>query len=147
MERTFILIKPGVLQRRLVGEVVSRFERKGLKIVALKMVRMDEDLAERHYAEHVGKPYYAPLVSYMCSGPSIAAVLEGEGAIALVRKLLGPTSVEDAPAGTIRGDFAAHTRKNIVHASDSPASAAREIALYFDEREFFEWEDGNDEWY
>ncbi len=147
MERTFVMIKPGVLHRRLVGEVLSRFERKGLKIVAMKMTRMDESIASEHYAEHVGKPYYDPLVSYMISGPVIAAVLEGDGVIAIVRRLLGPTSIDQALPGTIRGDFAMHTRKNIVHASDSPESAEREIALYFQKDEFFEWEDKNDEWF
>lgn len=141
------MIKPGVLHRRLVGEVLSRFERKGLKIVAMKMTRMDESIASEHYAEHVGKPYYDPLVSYMISGPVIAAVLEGDGVIAIVRRLLGPTSIDQALPGTIRGDFAMHTRKNIVHASDSPESAEREIALYFQKDEFFEWEDKNDEWF
>ncbi|MDR1970971.1 MAG: nucleoside-diphosphate kinase [Treponema sp.] len=147
MEQTFVMLKPGVLQRRIAGEVLGRFERKGLKIIALKLLRLDRKLVEAHYAEHRGRDFYEKLVEYTLSGPVIAMVLEGEDAVAVVRKLTGPTSLLEAPAGTIRGDYAAKTRLNIVHASDSPAGAEREIALFFCPDEFCPWEDGNAPWF
>jgi nucleoside-diphosphate kinase len=147
MERTLVLLKPGVLQRRIAGEVLSRFERKGLKISALKLLRMDKPLVEAHYAEHRGKDFYNKLVEYTLSGPVVALILEGDEAIALARRLAGPTNLLDAPPGTIRGDYAAQTRLNIVHASDSPTSAEREIALFFEAHEICPWEDGNREWF
>ena len=147
MERTFVMLKPGVLQRRILGEALRRFERKGLRIVALKLTRMDQALAEAHYAEHRGKDFYEKLVEYSLSGPVVALILEGEDAIAATRRLIGPTSVADAAPGTIRGDFASQTRLNIVHASDSPAAAERETALFFAPGEIFPWEDGNARWH
>jgi nucleoside-diphosphate kinase len=147
MEKTFVMLKPGVLQRRITGEVLNRFERKGLKIVALKLLRMDRGMVEAHYAEHRGRDFYEKLVEYTLSGPVIVMVLEGEEAIAVVRRLTGPTSLLEASAGTIRGDYAARTRLNIVHASDSPASAEREIALFFKGEEFCPWDDGNQDWF
>ncbi|MDR2135803.1 MAG: nucleoside-diphosphate kinase [Treponema sp.] len=147
MEKTFVMLKPGVLQRRIAGELLSRFERKGLKTLALKLLRMDRGMVEAHYAEHKGRDFYEKLVEYTLSGPVIAMVLEGEGAVAVVRRLIGPTSLPDAPAGTIRGDYAARTRLNIVHASDSAASAEREIALFFKPEEFCPWDDGNQDWF
>jgi nucleoside-diphosphate kinase len=147
MERTFVMLKPGVLQRRLAGEVLSRLERKGLKIIALKLLRLDNALVEAHYAEHRGKVFYEKLVDYTLSGPVVAMILEGPGAIALVRRLAGPTDTGESLPGTIRGDFAGSTRLNIVHASDSPESAAREIALFFKDGEICEWEDGNAQWF
>ncbi|WP_026043541.1 nucleoside-diphosphate kinase [Treponema primitia] len=147
MEKTFVMLKPGVLQRRIVGEVLSRFERKGLKILALKLVQMDQAMVEAHYAEHKGKDFYEKLVSYTLSGPVVAMILEGEEAISAVRRLVGPTDIHNAQPGTIRGDFAYRTRLNIVHASDSTASAEREISLFFKPQEIVEWEDGNDQWY
>jgi len=147
MERTFAMLKPGVLQRRIVGEVLSRFERKGLKIVGLKLMHLDRTLVEAHYKEHVGKDFYEKLVAYTLSGPVVAMVLQGDGVIATVRRLVGPTDVNNALPGTIRGDFAYQTRLNIVHASDSPASAEREINLFFKEHEIFDWEDGNERWF
>jgi nucleoside-diphosphate kinase len=147
MERTLVLLKPGVLQRRIAGELISRFERKGLKIIALKLLRMDRSLVETHYAEHRGRDFYDKLVEYTLSGPVAAMILEGEEAIALVRRLAGPTNLLEAPPGTIRGDYAARTRLNIVHASDSPASAEREIPLFFRADEICPWEDGNREWF
>jgi nucleoside-diphosphate kinase len=147
MEKTLVMLKPGVLQRRIAGELLNRFERKGLKIVALKLLRMNREMAEAHYAEHRGRDFYEKLVEYTLSGPVIAVVLEGEEAIAVVRRLTGPTNLTEAPAGTIRGDYAARTRLNIVHASDSPASAEREIALFFRPGEFCPWEDGNQDWF
>lgn len=146
MERTLVLLKPGCLQRRIVGEVLNRFERKGLKIIALKLLRMDRPMVEAHYAEHRGKDFYGKLVEYTLSGPVIALILEGEEAVLGVRRLAGPTSLADALPGTIRGDYAARTRLNIVHASDSPASAERECALFFRPEELCFWEDGNQTW-
>jgi nucleoside-diphosphate kinase len=147
LERTLVFLKPGVLQRRIAGEVISRFERKGLKIIALKLIRMDRAAAEAHYAEHRGRDFYDKLVDYTVSGPVAAMVLEGEGATALVRALAGPTSVGEAPPGTIRGDYAATTRINIVHASDSPESAEREIPRFFAPAEICPWDDGNAEFF
>jgi nucleoside-diphosphate kinase len=147
MEKTFVMLKPGVLQRRIAGEVLGRFERKGLKILALKLLRMSRGQAETHYAEHRGRDFYEKLVEYTLSGPVIAMVLEGEEAVAVVRRLAGPTNLLEAPAGTIRGDYAGRTRLNIVHASDSPASAEREIGLFFGPEEFCPWEDGNQDWF
>jgi nucleoside-diphosphate kinase len=147
MEQTLVLLKPGVLQRRIVGELINRFERKGLRIAAIKMLRMDRALAETHYAEHRGKDFYEKLLEYTVSGPVIALILEGEDAIVRMRLLAGPTDIRDSLPGTIRGDFAARTRLNIVHASDSPASAERETALFFKPGEFCPWEDGNAPWF
>jgi len=147
VERTFSMLKPGVLQRRIVGEVLSRIERKGLKIVALKLMKISRELAETHYAEHKGKPFYDKLVEYTISGPVVAFVLEGNDAVVKLRRLCGPTDVMESAPGTIRGDFCFTTRLNIVHASDSPASAEREISLFFAEDELVSWSDGNDGWY
>jgi nucleoside-diphosphate kinase len=147
MERTFVMLKPGVLPRRITGELISRFERKGLRIIAIKMLRMDRGKAESHYAEHKGKDFYDNLVKYTVSGPVIALILEGEDAVALVRRLVGPTDIRESLPGTIRGDYAARTRLNIVHASDSPESAVRETALFFREDEICLWEDGNSSWF
>jgi nucleoside-diphosphate kinase len=141
------MLKPGVLQRRIAGEVLSRFERKGLKIVAVKLIRPGKALVETHYAEHRGKDFYEKLLDYTLSGPILALILEGEEAIFAVRRLTGPTDFHEASPGTIRGDFAARTRLNIVHASDSPASAEREIALFFNPEEICPWEDDNGQWY
>lgn len=141
------MLKPGVLQRRIAGEVLGRFERKGLKIIALKMMRLDRVMAESHYREHQGKDFYEKLLEYTLSGPVIALILEGEGAVSLTRRLVGPTDVREAPPGTIRGDYAYRTRLNIVHASDSPASAEREIALFFKPGEILEWNDENSPWF
>jgi nucleoside-diphosphate kinase len=147
MERTLVLLKPGCLQRRIVGEVLNRFERKGLKIIALKLLRMDRPMVEAHYAEHRGKDFYDKLAEYTLSGPVVALILEGEEAVSVVRRLTGPTSLGDALPGTIRGDYAARTRLNIVHASDSPAGAERECALFFKPGEICSWEDGNQAWF
>ncbi|MDR1178569.1 MAG: nucleoside-diphosphate kinase [Spirochaetaceae bacterium] len=145
MERTFVMLKPGVLPRRIAGELITRFERKGLKIAALKLMNIDSSLCAAHYAEHKGKDFYEGLVKYTVSGPVLAFVLEGPGAIAMVRLMIGPTS--GAEPGTIRGDYARQTRLNIVHASDSPESAAREIPLFFKPEEIISWEDGNESWF
>jgi len=147
LERTFAMLKPGIHQRRLIGEVLSRLEKKGFNIVAMKQLTVSAELAERHYGEHKGKEFYEPLMNYMTSGPSIAMVLERENAIATLRQICGATNPDDATPGTIRGDFAVITRRNIVHASDSVESANREIALFFNDNEIFPFEDGNGKWY
>jgi nucleoside-diphosphate kinase len=147
MERTFVMLKPGVLQRRIAGEVITRFERKGLKIIALKLLRIDKTTVEAHYAEHKGKDFYEKLVEYTLSGPVVAMILEGEEAVSVVRRLAGPTNLGDSLPGTIRGDYAARTRLNIVHASDSPGSVEREIGLFFKPEEICAWEDGNQRWF
>ncbi|MBC7229010.1 MAG: nucleoside-diphosphate kinase [Actinobacteria bacterium] len=131
MERTLVLVKPDGVRRGLVGEVISRFERQGLRIAAMRMLVVDEELAARHYAEHVEKPFYPELLSFITSGEVVAMVLEGESAISQVRKLMGPTDPKQAPPGTIRGDFAVEITENIVHGSDGPESAAREIGIFF----------------
>lgn len=147
VERTFAMLKPGIFQRRLVGEILTRIERKGLNIVAMKMTRLDRAAVEVHYAEHKGKDFYDKLVEYTISAPVLAFVLEGADAVAKLRRLCGPTDVRESLPGTIRGDFCFNTRLNLIHASDSTESAAREIALYFTENEIFPWSDGNALWY
>ncbi len=146
IERTFTMLKPGVLARRLTGEIVGRIERKGFDIIAARLMRIPRALAEAHYGEHRGKPFYEGLVDYITSGPVVAMVLEGDGAIGLLRALCGSTKAEEAAPGTIRGDYAMHTGLNVIHASDSAASAAREIALFFRPEEIVDWHDGNDGW-
>lgn len=146
MERTFCMLKPGVLQRRIVGEVLSRIERKGLKVCAMKMMQIPRALCEQHYAEHKERPFFPSLVEYMISGPVIAMVIEGNDAISGLRALCGPTNPAEAPPGTIRGDYGVVTQKNIIHASDSPAGAAREIDLFFDAAEITPYQDGNQNW-
>jgi nucleoside-diphosphate kinase len=130
-ERTLVLIKPDAVRRGLVGEVLARFERKGLRAVELDQRRIDAATADRHYAEHLEKPWYPPLREFITSGPLVAMVLEGDEAIAVVRALNGATDGRAAAAGTIRGDFSLSNRENLVHASDSAGSAAREIAIFF----------------
>ena len=131
MERTLILLKPDTVERQLIGTILSRFEQKGLKIVAMRMLQFTPELSRRHYADHVGKPFYPGLEDYITSGPVAAAILEGMDAVAIVRRMIGPTDGAEAPAGTIRGDFAMNSQRNLVHASDSPAAAEREISIFF----------------
>ena len=131
MEQTLILLKPDAVERRLVGEILSRFERKGLTIAAMKLIQITPELAKQHYAEHVSKPFYLGLEQYITSGPVVAAILEGPEAIKVVRTLVGPTNGIDAPPGTVRGDFSLSAQQNLVHASDKPESAKREIELFF----------------
>jgi nucleoside-diphosphate kinase len=130
-ERTLVLIKPDAVRRGLVGEVLARFERKGLTIETMVLRTMDGDLADRHYADHLEKPFYPPLKEFMVNGPLVALVVSGDTAIEVVRTLVGATDGRKAAAGTIRGDLSLSNRENLVHASDSPESAAREIALWF----------------
>jgi nucleoside-diphosphate kinase len=132
VERTLVLIKPDAVQRELAGEILSRLERRGLKIVEAKLLTVDRGLAEEHYAEHAEKPFYGELVDFITSAPTLALVLEGEGAIAVVRTTIGATNPAESAPGTIRGDLALSMPDNLVHGSDSPASSEREIALWFD---------------
>ncbi len=146
MERTFAMLKPGVLQRRLAGRIITRLEDKGFNISAMKLTKLTRELAETHYAEHKGKDFYEPLLKYMTSSTVIMMVLERENAIAALRNLAGPTNVDEAAPGTIRGDFGVITRRNLIHASDSPESAEREIKLFFGEEEIKPFTDGNSKW-
>lgn len=147
IQKTFTMLKPGVLQRRLVGEIISRIERKGISIVGLKLMTIPKQLAETHYGEHKEKPFFQDLVGYITSAPVVAMVLQGEEVISRVRQLCGATKIDQAQPGTIRGDYATQTQLNIIHASDSPESAEREIGLFFSKDEMFEYEDGNAEWF
>ena len=131
VERTLVLIKPDAVQRSLAGEILGRFERRGLKVVDGKLLTVDRGLAEEHYAEHAEKPFFGELVEFITSAPTLALVLEGEGAIGVVRTTMGATNPADSAPGTIRGDLALSMPDNLVHGSDSPASAEREIALWF----------------
>jgi nucleoside-diphosphate kinase len=133
VNRTLILIKPDAFARSLTGEILARFERKGLRIVALRHMTMARDLAERHYAEHAQRPFFGELVDFITSGPLVALVLEGESAVAAARQVIGATNPLEAAPGSIRGDLAIETAQNLVHGSDSPESAARETALFFPE--------------
>jgi nucleoside-diphosphate kinase len=131
VERTLILVKPDAFARNLTGEIIARFERKGLRLVALEQMTIAPELAERHYAEHEGKPFYGELVSFITSGPLVAMVLEGEQAVAAARQVIGATNPLDAAPGSIRGDYAIEVGQNMVHGSDAPESAAREVSLFF----------------
>jgi len=146
MDRTLVLIKPDAMQRGLAGEVLSRLERRGLKIVALRLLRVDDALARRHYAEHEGKPFLEGLVQFITSSPIIAAVFEGPNAVETVRKTMGATDPQKAEPGTIRGDLALYIQNNLIHGSDSPESAQREIALFFNEADVLSWERSVDVW-
>ncbi|MBV8955121.1 MAG: nucleoside-diphosphate kinase [Solirubrobacterales bacterium] len=131
MERTLILVKPDAFARNLSGEIIARFERKGLRLVALKLMTMTRELAQRHYAEHEGKPFFEELVTFITSGPLVALVLEGEQVVEAARQVIGATNPLQATTGSIRGDFAIVVGQNMVHGSDSPESAAREVGLFF----------------
>ena len=146
MERTLVILKPDSVQRRLVGRILARFEEKGLRLVALKLLWMDRLLAERLYAVHKGRDFYEPLLAFMTSSPCVALVLEGPSAIAVVRGMLGPTAGTEAPPGTIRGDFGLSSRLNLTHGSDSPESAQREIGILFQPAELLSYELANGHW-
>ena len=146
MERTLVLVKPDAVQRGLVGEVLTRLERTGLRLAAMRLIRMDRELAHRHYADHVGKAFFEPLVRYITSGPLVAAVLEGPRAVEVVRKTMGTTDPAEAAAGTIRGDFALTVGFNLVHGSDSNESAEREIGLFFSPDEILSFDRDVDRW-
>jgi len=143
MEKTFIMLKPGVIQRRLAGEIISRIEKKGLQITAMKMITLDRDIVRKHYEEHLKQEWYPLVEDFIISGPVIPMVVEGPKAIMLMRKLCGGTFVEKAEPGTIRGDYALGSinPNNVIHASDSPESAEREIKIFFSEKEINSWED------
>ncbi len=138
-QRTFTMLKPDAVKRRLTGEILSRFEKRGMKVIAAKTLMISDDLAKTHYAEHRDKPFFGDLISYITSGPVFAMVLEGDDVINQVRNMVGATNPKEAAVGTIRGDYAMDTGRNIVHASDSEESAVREIALFFDEAEFCDY--------
>ena len=145
-ERTLVLVKPDAMQRGLAGEVIARLERRGLRIAGLRLVHMDEALARRHYAAHEGKPFFEGLVRYISACPIIAAVFEGEGAVAAVRQTMGATDPLQAAPGTVRADLALTIGRNLVHGSDSVESAGKEIALFFSEGEVLTYERGIDRW-
>ena len=140
IQKSFVMMKPDAVQRRLMGKILSRFEEKGLQIVAVKLIQIDEELAKTHYGEHAEKPFFPGLVEYITSSPALAMVIEGEEAITTIRKLVGATNPLEADLGTIRGDYGMDTGRNIIHASDSPASAEREIGLFFDEDEICDYQ-------
>lgn len=140
MERSLVLLKPDCIERRLIGQIISRFESKGLNIVAMKMLRVTPELSKQHYAEHVAKPFYPSLEAFITSAPIVALAVEGLDVIRLIRDMLGATNGLKAAPGTIRGDFSSSRQMNLVHASDSPESAARELALYFKAADFCDHE-------
>jgi nucleoside-diphosphate kinase len=146
MERTFLMVKPDGVQRGLVGEIIGRFERKGFQMIGCKMLQISREQAERHYAEHAGKPFFEELISFITSGPVVAMVWQGDDIIALSRAMMGKTKPVDAAPGTIRGDFAVHTSYNIIHGSDSPASADREIRNFFREDELTDYRKAVNDW-
>jgi nucleoside-diphosphate kinase len=145
-ERTFLMVKPDGVARRLVGEVISRFEGKGLKLVGAKMMRISRELAKKHYAEHVGKDFYKSLEDFITSGPVLAMVWEGDSAISVARSIMGKTDPKEALPGTIRGDLGIAKTKNIIHGSDSPESAKREIALFFRPEELLDYKLDDEHW-
>jgi nucleoside-diphosphate kinase len=146
-ERTFVMVKPDGVQRGLVGEVISRLEDRGLKLVAGKFMQIDRDLGETHYGEHEGKPFYDDLVSFITSGPVMAMVWEGQDAIAQVRAMMGETDPAESAPGTIRGDLGLDLGRNVIHGSDTePGSAEREIDLFFDEDELLDYERIDEAW-
>lgn len=146
MERTFVMVKPDGVQRGLIGEVITRFEKKGIKLAALKLMQIPQEMAERHYAEHKEKPFFKDLVSFITSGPVAAMVLEGDNVIAIARTMMGATNPKDSAPGTIRGDYAMTIDKNVIHGSDSPESAAREIGIFFKESEIIDYNKSGSEW-
>lgn len=146
MERTYVMVKPDGVQRNLVGELVARYEKKGFKIAGMKLIQLTPAIAEQHYAEHVGKPFFPGLVEYITSGPVVAMVLEGKDVVASVRAMNGATNPANAAPGTIRGDYAIEVGRNVVHASDSVESAAREIAIYFKEEELVTYNKVSESW-
>lgn len=145
-ERTLILIKPDGVQRQLVGRIIDRYEQRGLRIVGLKLMHAQRDLAEEHYAEHKGKPFYPGLVDFITSSPLVAMAVEGRNAISVCRVVNGSTRPHEAAPGSIRGDLALETGMNLVHASDKPESAARELALWFDDDELIDYDRDIDAW-
>jgi nucleoside-diphosphate kinase len=146
MQRTLVIVKPDGVQRGLIGPILSRLEARGLKIVGLKLVQVSTDLAARHYAEHLGKPFYEGLLRYITSGPVIVAGVEGTSAVQMVRNTVGVTNPLNAAPGTIRGDLALDIGRNLIHASDAPETADRELALWFESSELVSYSRSNDPW-
>ncbi|WP_138753498.1 nucleoside-diphosphate kinase [Paenibacillus sinopodophylli] len=146
MERTFLMVKPDGVQRGLIGEIVARFEKKGLQLSAAKFMLLNQELAEKHYEEHKGKSFYEPLLAFITSGPVFAMVWQGDNVIALTRALIGKTDAIDASPGTIRSDFAVHTNFNLIHGSDSVENAEKEIAIYFSPSELVQYEHTIQRW-
>ncbi len=146
MERTYLMVKPDGVQRGLAGEIIARFERKGFKIAALKMLRISRELAEKHYGEHVGKPFFESLVGFITSGPVVAMIIEGKDAVSAAREMMGATNPLKAAPGTIRGSYGIDIGRNVIHGSDSPESAQREIALFFKEEELLDYSREIDCW-
>jgi nucleoside-diphosphate kinase len=146
MQKTLVLLKPDAVQRGLVGEIISRLERKGLKLVAARLMQVTRELAHRHYGDHVGKPFFEGLVEFITSGPLMALVVEGDNAVEVVRKTMGATNPQDAAPGTVRGDLAASIGQNLIHGSDSTDSAAREIELFFIPEEIVQYQRELDRW-
>ncbi len=146
MERSLIIIKPDAVQRGLIGSIVTRLEQRGLKLLGLKMIQIDEALARRHYAVHEGKPFFDSLVQYIISAPSVVAVVAGKDVIQTVRNTVGATNPSQAAMGTIRGDFGLEIGRNLIHASDSPENGEQEVALFFKPEELVEWNRSTDAW-
>ena len=146
MEQTLVIIKPDAVQRGLMGEIIGRLERRGLKIVALKMLQIDEALAHRHYSVHKGQPFFEPLIRYITSSPVVVMVLEGPGAIDIARRTMGATAPAEAAPGTIRADWGLEIGRNLVHGSDSAETARFEIPLFFTENEILSWQRDTDRW-
>ncbi|MFH1306268.1 MAG: nucleoside-diphosphate kinase [Candidatus Micrarchaeota archaeon] len=139
VEQTLVLLKPDALQRGIIGKIIARVEKRGLQIIGMKMIQLNENICKEHYAHLVGKPFYPKLVQFMTSAPVIAIVVEGVEAVRIVRDMCGPTNAREAPAGTIRGDFSLSTQCNVIHASDSLETAGKEIARFFSEKELYKW--------
>jgi nucleoside-diphosphate kinase len=146
MERTLVIIKPDGVQRALVGEIIKRFESRGLRIAGMKLIKISRETAEKHYAEHKGKPFYEGTVAYMTSAPVVVMCLEGPDAVAAARATMGSTNPLNAPSGSIRGDFGMNISRNLVHGADKPETATRELALYFSEDELISYERSADKW-
>ena len=146
MQQSFVMVKPDGVQRNLVGEVISRMEKRGMKILALKMYTLSEEIARAHYAEHEGKPFFQSLLDFITSGPSVSMVVQGRSAVSVVRTMVGATNPSEAASGTIRGDFGLDTGRNIVHASDSTESAKCEISIHFDESEISQYMRIDEQW-
>jgi nucleoside-diphosphate kinase len=146
MQRTFIMVKPDGVQRNLIGEIVARFEKKGFQLVGAKLMQVSRELAEQHYAEHKERPFFGELVDFITSGPVFAMVWEGENVIAAARQMMGKTNPQEAAPGTIRGDYGLTVGKNVIHGSDSPESAEREIRLFFKEEELVNYSKLMNQW-
>jgi nucleoside-diphosphate kinase len=146
MERSLIIVKPDAVQRGLIGPILTRLEQRGLKLAGLKLIRINEQLARRHYAVHEGKPFFNGLVEYIISGPVVVAVVTGQNVVSVVRSTVGATNPAQAAPGTIRGDFAVEIGRNLIHASDSPENGEQEIALFFDEQELVALDRSTDAW-